>query len=264
MPGVQRATWGIAVQSLARGERLFDLNPQTLMVPASVAKLVSVATAVDAVGWDYRFTTTLRAGGPVDGGVLRGDLIVVGSGDPAIGGRGGDDFAGWIDALKAAGIHRIEVFLALAGLVLLAVSLSWSMAVDLTPATARPYVSDSGTNSELSLALGYNGLGRVTTLLFGGLTSLHLLGSTIALNIVPAFAPEIGDPSPWRLLSGAVGEGNAVPFVEGRPREARGQRRLVRRQHVHREMRALLEDAEAAGPPVEAEEKIHSARSVVN
>src|SRR5437870_11706250 len=108
MPGVQRATWGIAVQSLARGERLFDLNPQTLMVPASVAKLVSVATAVDAVGWDYRFTTTLRAGGPVDGAVLRGDLIVVGSGDPAIGGRGGDDFSGWIDALKAAGIHRIE------------------------------------------------------------------------------------------------------------------------------------------------------------
>jgi len=65
MPGVQRATWGIAVQSLANNERLFDLNARTLMVPASVAKLVSLATAVDAVGWDYRFTTTLRAGGPV-------------------------------------------------------------------------------------------------------------------------------------------------------------------------------------------------------
>src|SRR6185503_5043046 len=81
LPGVQRATWGVAVQSLARNERLFDLNPQTLMVPASVAKLVSVASAADAVGWDYRFTTTLRAGGAVDGPVLRGDLLVVGSGD---------------------------------------------------------------------------------------------------------------------------------------------------------------------------------------
>src|SRR3954465_9279018 len=95
MPGVQRATWGIAVQSLTRDERLFDLNPRTLMVPASVAKLVSVATAVDAVGWDHRFTTTVRASGPIDNGVLRGDLIVVGSGDPAIGGRGGDDFSAW-------------------------------------------------------------------------------------------------------------------------------------------------------------------------
>src|SRR6185312_15522066 len=108
LPGVQRATWGVAVQSLARNERLFDLNPQTLMVPASVAKLVSVASAADAVGWDYRFTTTLRAGGAVDGPVLRGDLLVVGSGDPAIGGRGGDDFTAWVEALKAAGIHRID------------------------------------------------------------------------------------------------------------------------------------------------------------
>ena len=108
LPGVQRATWGVAVQSLARSDRLFDLNPRTLMVPASVAKLVSVATAVDAVGWDYRFTTTLRATGPVEQGILRGDLIVVGSGDPAMGGRGGDDFSTWIEALKSAGIHRID------------------------------------------------------------------------------------------------------------------------------------------------------------
>jgi len=108
MPGVQRATWGIAVQSLARNERLFELNAQTLMVPASVAKLVSVATAADAAGWDYRFTTTLRTSGPIEGGALHGDLLVVGSGDPAIGGRGGDDLSAWIDALKTAGIHRID------------------------------------------------------------------------------------------------------------------------------------------------------------
>src|SRR5689334_25287411 len=78
------------------------------MVPASVAKLVSVATAVEAVGWDYRFTTTMRAGGPIEGDVRRGDLIGVGTGDPAIGGRGGDDFSAWVDALKAAGIRRID------------------------------------------------------------------------------------------------------------------------------------------------------------
>src|SRR5882672_9720554 len=49
MPGVQRGTWGVAVQSLARNERLFDLNPQTLMVPASVATLVSVASAAATI-----------------------------------------------------------------------------------------------------------------------------------------------------------------------------------------------------------------------
>jgi D-alanyl-D-alanine carboxypeptidase/D-alanyl-D-alanine-endopeptidase (penicillin-binding protein 4) len=108
MPGVRRATWGISVQSLANNERLFDLNPRALMVPASVAKVVSVATAVDAVGWDYRFQTTLRAVGPVSDGVLQGDLLIVGSGDPAIAGRAGDDLSTWVAALKAAGIRRID------------------------------------------------------------------------------------------------------------------------------------------------------------
>ena len=108
MAGVSRAAWGIAVQSLDRRERLFMLNSGTLLVPASVAKLVTVATAADAVGWDYRYTTTVRAIGPIVDGTLQGDLIVVGSGDPSIGGRAGDDFTNWVQAIKSAGIRRIE------------------------------------------------------------------------------------------------------------------------------------------------------------
>lgn len=107
-PGVQRAAWGIVVQSLDRNERLFELNPRTLLVPASIAKLVSLATAAEAVGWDYRFETTVRATAPVVDGVLKGDLIVVGSGDPAIGGRAGEDLSVWVDALKALGLRRVE------------------------------------------------------------------------------------------------------------------------------------------------------------
>ncbi len=52
--------------------------------------------------------------------------------------------------------------LALATVALLTVSLSWAVAVDLTPASLRPYVGSSGTNSELNLALGYNGLSRLS------------------------------------------------------------------------------------------------------
>ena len=52
--------------------------------------------------------------------------------------------------------------LAVAAVVLAAVSLSWSVAVDLTPASERPYVDNSSTNSELELAIGYNGLQRIT------------------------------------------------------------------------------------------------------
>ena len=107
-PGVRRGVWGIAVRSLDRNEPLFELNSRALIVPASVSKLVSVATAVAAVGWDYRYETTLRGTGPIVDGVLQGDLIVVGSGDPTIGGRAGEDLSPWIDALQAKGIRRID------------------------------------------------------------------------------------------------------------------------------------------------------------
>ena len=51
--------------------------------------------------------------------------------------------------------------LLLAVLVMLAISLSWPLAVDLTPPLQRPYVGSTQTNSEISLAFGYNGLNRL-------------------------------------------------------------------------------------------------------
>ncbi len=51
--------------------------------------------------------------------------------------------------------------LAVALLVMLVLALSWSVAVDLTPASQRPYVGSSQDNSEISLAFGYNGIQRL-------------------------------------------------------------------------------------------------------
>ena len=50
--------------------------------------------------------------------------------------------------------------LALAGAVLAAFSLSWPLAVELTPTDQRPYIGSSKQNSALDLAFGYNGLSR--------------------------------------------------------------------------------------------------------
>jgi D-alanyl-D-alanine carboxypeptidase/D-alanyl-D-alanine-endopeptidase (penicillin-binding protein 4) len=107
-PGVTRGVWGIALYSLDRQEQLFELSPRALLVPASSAKIVTVATAAEAVGWNYRYTTTLRATGPIVDGVLKGDLLAVGSGDPSIGGPAGDDLSTWSEGLKAAGVRRID------------------------------------------------------------------------------------------------------------------------------------------------------------
>lgn len=58
--------------------------------------------------------------------------------------------------------------LLLALLVMFAISLSWAVAVDLTPAALRPYVGSTQNNSELSLAFGYNGLNRLHIGFLGG------------------------------------------------------------------------------------------------
>jgi len=79
-------------------------------------------------------------------------------------------------------IWKRIAYLALAGLLLLAISLSWALAVDLTPASLRPYVGSSQNNSEISLALGHNGINRLLGQFgIGGRTNTsaelpHLLG----------------------------------------------------------------------------------------
>src|SRR5712692_5466082 len=69
--------------------------------------------------------------------------------------------------------------LALAALLMLTISLSWAVAVDLTPAASRPYVGSSQNNSEVSLALGYNGVQRLLGHFgFGGRNSGSANGNT--------------------------------------------------------------------------------------
>ncbi|HEY7832165.1 MAG TPA: glycosyltransferase family 39 protein [Ktedonobacterales bacterium] len=95
--------------------------------------------------------------------------------------------------------------LAVAGALMLAVSLSWVLAVDLTPASARPYVGSSGSNSELALALGYNGVQR----LLGNLFHIAANGTaTIATSAAPGGpggVSENGAQGIFRLLNAQLG-----------------------------------------------------------
>jgi D-alanyl-D-alanine carboxypeptidase/D-alanyl-D-alanine-endopeptidase (penicillin-binding protein 4) len=81
------------------------------MMPASNMKILTLATAAEVLGWDARMTTTLEASGPVQDGVLRGDLVIRGGGDPTINTRDGVGsavFSSWIAALRDAGIKSID------------------------------------------------------------------------------------------------------------------------------------------------------------
>src|SRR6056297_23204 len=72
--------------------------------PASVTKAVTALYALDALGAGHRFTTRLIATGPVESGVLKGDLILAGGGDPTL---DTDALADMAAALKQAGVREV-------------------------------------------------------------------------------------------------------------------------------------------------------------
>jgi serine-type D-Ala-D-Ala carboxypeptidase/endopeptidase (penicillin-binding protein 4) len=84
----KNAHWGVLVADLESGDALYARSADKLFAPASVTKIFSVAAALDAFGADYRFQTPIYARGQIDAqGTLEGDLILVASGDPTLGGR---------------------------------------------------------------------------------------------------------------------------------------------------------------------------------
>lgn len=68
--------------SLDRGDTLFAREADRLYTPASNRKLFTAASALHWLGPDHRFRTTLVATGPLEADTLRGDLVLIGRGDP--------------------------------------------------------------------------------------------------------------------------------------------------------------------------------------
>lgn len=112
-PDFVNAHWGVAIQSLNTGEYIYLRNENKGFMPASNMKLFTTAAALIKLGPDYRFRTVLyRTGEISDAGILTGNLVIRGCGDPSLCGRYNDGritkvFEDWADSLKAAGITTI-------------------------------------------------------------------------------------------------------------------------------------------------------------
>jgi len=113
-PRFQGAMWGVKIVSQDTGEVVFSHEEQKLMSPASNSKLYTVALGLNELGPDYRIKTSLYASKkPNDHGVLAGDLVVYGRGDPAFNAKlhGGDILKALeplVFALTNAGVSRIK------------------------------------------------------------------------------------------------------------------------------------------------------------
>ena len=107
------ALWSVRVDSLETGKTLFAHHPERLMSPASNSKLYTGALALDVLGPEYRIVTPIFATGrPEVTGVLRGDVVVSGRGDPGWKSENRREdfwriFEPFVGVLKAAGVRRI-------------------------------------------------------------------------------------------------------------------------------------------------------------
>lgn len=83
-PRFEGALWGVSIISLDTGWKIFESHPERLMSPASNSKLYVGALALSRLGGDYQIHTPVGATAKPDtNGVLVGDLIVSGRGDPS-------------------------------------------------------------------------------------------------------------------------------------------------------------------------------------
>lgn len=96
------------------GDTLLCHDRGRLLIPASNMKLVSTALAMHSLGPDYRYGTSIGYSGTIEEGTLRGDLYIIGGGDPTI---GSDNpiatpldtlFWEWMGMISDTGISHIE------------------------------------------------------------------------------------------------------------------------------------------------------------
>jgi serine-type D-Ala-D-Ala carboxypeptidase/endopeptidase (penicillin-binding protein 4) len=113
-PTFKHATISLYVINTTTGKPLTEVNTEIGVAPASCQKVITAATAFELLGHDYSYKTTLAYTGNIVNGVLDGNLVIKGSGDPTLGSWRYDqtkeeniinDFK---NALSRAGIHKIN------------------------------------------------------------------------------------------------------------------------------------------------------------
>lgn len=118
-PSLKHAGLGVCVMSLESGQIIASHAPQKSVIPASALKLIPAATALSILGPNYRYTTDLQMQGEIDAnGVLHGNIIIKGSGDPSLGSAEWEEaisFEDFLEKFKLSiqqnGIRKIDGYI---------------------------------------------------------------------------------------------------------------------------------------------------------
>ncbi len=110
------AAWTVYVFDVSAGKHILAHNIHHPLVPASVQKLITTASAVMILGNDHQYETLLQTDGTVDhNGILHGNIYIKGGGDPSFGAAQLDDtlaldfvFNRWTEAFQQIGINSVN------------------------------------------------------------------------------------------------------------------------------------------------------------
>ncbi|WP_299355555.1 D-alanyl-D-alanine carboxypeptidase/D-alanyl-D-alanine-endopeptidase [Mucilaginibacter sp.] len=108
------ASVSLTVLDAKTGEQVFTANPNIGLAPGSTLKTVTTITAFNMLGKDFKYQTPFGYNGTITDGILNGDLIIKGSGDPTLGSRRWETTTTnyilnqLVAALKQAGIKKIN------------------------------------------------------------------------------------------------------------------------------------------------------------
>jgi len=200
---------GYAVADAATGQLLEEGDGTTGLPPASVTKAVTALYALDTLGPGYRFETRLFATGVLEGGVLKGDLVLAGGGDPTL---DTDALAALAAGLKKAGVREVRGQFRV-----------WGGAVPFKRAIDEGQPEHVGYNPAISgLNLNYNRVhfewkraGGRYTVSMDARTARYRPDVTVArMRIADRSVPvytyrDAGGRDDWTVARGALGNGGA-------------------------------------------------------
>lgn len=104
-PALDHGMQGVLVRSLRTNTTLYEHNADSLMIPASNFKLLVSATILEQLGPDFTYKTEVYTTGKLSKGVLDGDIIIKGGGDPILATA---DLTGLAKQIRSAGISQIS------------------------------------------------------------------------------------------------------------------------------------------------------------
>jgi serine-type D-Ala-D-Ala carboxypeptidase/endopeptidase (penicillin-binding protein 4) len=104
-----QARWGVFVMSMNDGRVIYSRNGDKLFTPASNMKIFTTAVALDLLGPNHRWRTSVYAPTPWnDSGVIEGDLTLYGRGAPDLDSRNKDSLPALADQLYQRGLRHLR------------------------------------------------------------------------------------------------------------------------------------------------------------